>query len=82
MIHLIDQKWQLRFYIVKKNNQIYYVIQNNAVVSNFLFIKEFWKKISSTTDLNINICILKWFLKNHVTLKTGVMAAKDSFKNK
>ncbi len=40
--------------------------------SNFLFIKEF-----CTTVLNINICILQLFMKNHMTPKTGVMADND-----
>ncbi len=41
------------------------------------------KILSSTTDFNIDMNIklflsTKWLLKDHVTLKTGVMAAENS----
>ncbi len=38
------------------------------------------KILGSTTDFNMDhqISILKWFMKDHVTLKTGVMAAENS----
>jgi len=45
----------------------------NAVLMNFLFIKESWRNVSSTCQ---QIRILEWFLKDHVRLKTGVMMLK------
>jgi len=46
-------------------------------------ITVFTKILNSSTIFNIDnlqkISILEWFLKDHVTLKTGVMMLKISF---
>ncbi len=73
--------------IESDSKNIYNVTKNlfqiNAVLLNFLFIKESWKKSVFNIDNNNNKCffqhqisILEWFLKDHVTLKTGVMMLK------
>ncbi len=58
-------------YVVKKNLSIY---QNPENVSWFP------QKILSSTVNDNKKCfsILKWFLKDHVTLKTGIMAAENT----
>jgi len=67
-----------------------HLYQVNAVVLNFQPIKKSWrvnkylvstKKWSSTTVFNFDknkkhFLPLEWFLKDHVTLKTGVMKLK------
>ncbi len=50
----------------------------SAVLFNFWFIKESWKNGFHKNIKPHNICILEWFLKDHVTLKTGVIAAENS----
>ncbi len=68
-----------------KSNSKDDLFQINAVLLNFIFIKESSKILSSTTVFNINNnykyllitkSALEGFLKNHVTLKTGVMMLK------
>jgi len=51
---------------------------------NFLLIKEFWEKQHTVTVYNIDKkyflsskSALEWFLKDHVTLKAGVMITRN-----
>ncbi len=80
---LNDQKWKHRRLKCYKR----FLFQINAVLLNFIFIKETWKTVVYSANVfNIDI-VKKCFLspnhirmnsEDHVTPKTGVMAAENS----
>jgi len=85
IIHLLKQNISLRFLFISYTSKNHATLRFELTVHvNTQFWHVFHKKIySSTTVFNIDynhkcfLCILlEWFLKDHVTLKTGVMMLK------
>ncbi len=71
MHKIVKKKMTVKAFIMLQ--LIYF--RKKGVILVFLFIKEFWKKKKKTPTYQTKS---EWILKDHVTVKTGLMAAKNS----